>query len=99
MYYQHYIVKCFTKFFVYRTQKNSIKASFFCVFIQYTCFNMACDFVVYQQKNIKTVLTGIDVLIDLGYSIKEENILDKKIDGIRILNLVFLIVLFQKHHS
>jgi dihydrofolate synthase/folylpolyglutamate synthase len=29
----------------------------------------------YQQKNIKTVLTGIDVLIDLGYSIKEENIL------------------------
>ena len=54
-YYQHYIVKCFTKFFVYRTQKNCYKWLVFCVFSQYACFNMAWDFVLIHKKNTKNL--------------------------------------------
>ena len=53
VYYQHFIVKNITKFFMCSTQKNAFNRTVFCVFSQYICFNMALNFVLFQQKNTK----------------------------------------------
>lgn len=51
VYYQHFIVKNITKFFMCSTQKNAFNRTVFCVFSQYMCFNMALNFVVSHKKN------------------------------------------------
>lgn len=51
VYYQHFIVKNITKFFMCSTQKNAFNRTVFCVFSQYACFNMVLNFVVSHKKN------------------------------------------------